>query len=103
MSIDDLTIQQAQEILITAEGYTDEPLWHRAATKLRAEAPISWVEVEGINPFWALTKHADVLEVELHNNEFLSEPRCIMGPADADERRKTEGHLVKSLVQMDDP
>ncbi len=98
-----LTIAQAQQILYTPDGYIDEELWHRAATLLRTQAPISWVEGEGITPFWALTKHADVLEVELHNNDFLSEPRCILGTAETDAKLKTDGHLVKSLVQMDDP
>ena len=99
----DLTIEQAQTILFSAEGLVDEDLWHRAAAKLRKEAPISWVEGDGINPFWAITKHADVLEIELHNNEFLSEPRCILGTVESDANQKRDGHLVKSLVQMDDP
>jgi len=98
-----LTIAEAQLILFLPEGLMDEDLWHRAATLLRTEAPISWVNVEGINPFWALTKHADVLEVELHNNEFLSEPRCILGTVETDAKLKADGHMVKSLVQMDDP
>lgn len=98
-----LTIAEAQQILFAAEGYTDEALWHRAATLLRTEEPISWVEAEGVNPFWALTKHADVLEVELHNNDFLSEPRCILGTVESDANLERDGHLVKSLVQMDDP
>lgn len=103
MSADAMSVQDAQQILYTAEGYIDEDRWHQAAALLRKEAPISWVEGPGITPFWALTKHKDILEVELHNNEFLSEPRCIMGTAESDAKLKTDGHLVKSLVQMDDP
>jgi cytochrome P450 len=103
VSADAMSVQDAQQILYTADGYIDEDRWHQAATVLRAEAPISWVEGPGITPFWALTKHKDILEVELHNNEFLSEPRCIMGTAESDAKLKTDGHLVKSLVQMDDP
>jgi cytochrome P450 len=99
----DLTIAEAQLVLFSPEGMIDEDLWHHAATKLRMEAPISWVEAEGVNPFWAITKHADVLEIELHNNEFLSEPRCILGTLESDANLKRDGHLVKSLVQMDDP
>jgi cytochrome P450 len=99
----DLTIAEAQLVLFSPEGLIDEDLWHRAATKLRNEVPISWVDAEGVTPFWAITKHADVLEIELHNNEFLSEPRCILGTLESDANLKRDGHLVKSLVQMDDP
>ena len=62
-----------------------------------------WVEHEQFNPFYVLTKHADVLDVELHQNEFLNAPRAILGDKNADAMREMQGHLVKSLVQMDDP
>jgi cytochrome P450 len=98
MSVDD-----AKGIFVSSEAYTDEVRWHEAATLLRREAPVSWVEGDYFNPFWAITRHADVLEVELHPAEFLNEPRTILGNKEGDARRATEGHLVKSLVQMDEP
>ena len=36
-------------------------------------------------------------------NEFLNAPRAILGNKEADAQRELQGHLVKSLVQMDDP
>ncbi len=30
---------------------------------LRREAPVYWYERDGIEPFWAITRHADVLEI----------------------------------------
>lgn len=98
-----MTIQDAQIQMISSEGNTDEVRWHEAAAMLRRDAPISWVEADDLNPFWLLTKHADILEVELHAAEFLNEPRTILGTKEGDARRAVEGHLVKSLVQMDDP
>jgi cytochrome P450 len=61
------------------------------------------VEHPDFNPFYVLTKHADILDVELHPAEFLNAPRAILGHKAADEQRALQGHLVKSLVQMDDP
>jgi cytochrome P450 len=99
----DLTLEEAGLVFINAGAYTDEALFHAAATKLRHEDPVHWVEHERVNPFYVVTKHADVLDIELHPTEFLNAPRAILGTKGADERRLTEGHLVKSLVQMDDP
>jgi cytochrome P450 len=99
----DLTLEEAGLVFINADAYTNESLFHAAATKLRYEDPVHWVEHERVNPFYVITKHADVLDIELHPTEFLNAPRAILGTKAADERRKTEGHLVKSLVQMDDP
>ncbi|MSV79821.1 MAG: cytochrome P450 [Actinobacteria bacterium] len=83
--------------------FTDEHHFHAVTTKLRKESPVHWVEHPDFNPFWVLTKHADVLDVELHPNEFLNAPRAILGNKEADSMREMQGHLVKSLVQMDDP
>jgi cytochrome P450 len=99
----DLTLEEAGLVFINASAYTDEALFHAAATKLRHEDPVHWVEQDRVNPFYVITRHADVLDIELHPTEFLNAPRAILGTREADERRKTEGHLVKSLVQMDDP
>jgi hypothetical protein len=107
MSIDidptSLTIDECGQAFLTGFTFTDESFFHGVATRLRNESPVQWVEHEDVNPFYLLTKHADILEVELHNNEFLNAPRAILGTKAADDMRAMQGHLVKSLVQMDDP
>lgn len=99
----DLTVEEAGLAFLTGESFTDEAYFHAAATTLRNESPVHWVEHPDFNPFYVLTKHADVLDVELHPELFLNAPRAIMGTKVADEQRALQGHLVKSLVQMDDP
>jgi cytochrome P450 len=99
----DLTLEQAGQAFLTGVTFQDEALFHAVATKLRHEDPVHWVEHPDFNPFYVLTKHADILDVELHPAEFLNAPRAILGHKAADEQRALQGHLVKSLVQMDDP
>jgi cytochrome P450 len=99
----DLTLEQAGQAFLTGVTFQDEALFHAVAAKLRHEDPVHWVEHPDFNPFYVLTKHADILDVELHPAEFLNAPRAILGHKAADEQRALQGHLVKSLVQMDDP
>lgn len=99
----ELTPDLAGLIFLSSAAYTAPEVWHRCATYLRDHDPVHYVDHPDVNPFYALTKHADVLEVELHPAEFLNEPRAILGNKEADERRVRQGHFVKSLVQMDDP
>ena len=99
----DLTLEQCGQAFLTGVSFTSEDFFHGVTTRLRAEDPVHWVEHPDVNPFYVLTKHADVLDVELHPNEFLNAPRAILGDKKADEMRAMQGHLVKSLVQMDDP
>jgi cytochrome P450 len=99
----DLTLEQCGQAFLTGVSFTSEDFFHGVTTRLRAEDPVHWVEHPDVNPFYVLTKHADVLDVELHPTEFLNAPRAILGDKKADEMRAMQGHLVKSLVQMDDP
>lgn len=100
---DDLTLEQAGQAYLEGTTFTDEALFHRAAAMLRSQDPVHWVEHADFNPFYVVTKHADVLDIELHPNEFLNAPRAILGNKESDAMREMQGHLVKSLVQMDDP
>jgi cytochrome P450 len=102
-TVNDDALADAGRVFVDSSAYTDEAGWHAAAALLRRHDPIHWVDDARANPFWAITKHADVLEIELHPDAFLNEPRCILGNKEGDARRKENGHLVKSLVQMDDP
>ena len=59
-------------IFMDPDAYTDPASWHATAAALRAESPVLRVEAEGYEPFYAVTRHADVFEVsrrhELWNN-----------------------------------
>ena len=54
-------------------------------------------------PFYAITKHADVLEIETRNDIFLNAPRPVLGEKAADDRRREHGDLLRTLIHMDEP
>jgi cholest-4-en-3-one 26-monooxygenase len=65
------TPQEAQELVDPTQhardGYPHE-LW----TRLRAEEPVAYVEPPEYEPFWAITKHADILEISKQPLRFSS-------------------------------
>ena len=69
-------------LLADPPAYTDEQRLHAALTHLRANAPVSWVEVPKYRPFWAITKHADIMDIERDNDAVHQ-----LAPAGADHRR----------------
>jgi cytochrome P450 len=81
---------------------------HETYRWLRANNPLGFAETEGFDPFWVVTRHADVLEVSCQNALFHNGDRPATLTTQADDarvRQITGGspHLVRSLVQMDDP
>ena len=70
---------------------------------LRREDPIHLVETEDFAPFHVVTKHADVLEIELHNKEWENAPRPVVTTHVGEAHRQEHGELLRTLIHMDDP
>ncbi|MGV0791726.1 cytochrome P450 [Mycolicibacterium sp. XJ1819] len=94
-------MDEAAKAFATPKAYTDEPALHAALTHLRANAPVSWVDVPGYRPFWAITKHADIMDIERDNTLFTNSPRPVLVTAEGDEQQAAIG--VRTLIHMDDP
>ena len=93
--------------LVDPHAYADGRI-HQTYAWLRANNPLGVARAPGVDPFWAVTKHADILEVSRQNALFHNGDRATTltsQAADAKVREMTGGspHLVRSLVQMDAP
>ena len=81
---------------------------------LRREAPVYWYEREGFAPFWAITRHADILEISKRSDVFVNSRRLRLATI-AEDHRMVTGQRRRSerlgwdvdepsdLVFMDDP
>jgi len=58
--------------LIDPARYARRGYPHDTWTRLRAEAPVAYFAPEGWQPFWAITKHADILEIAKQPRRFSS-------------------------------
>jgi len=100
------TMDDAAKVLADPTAYADDARLHAALTHLRANNPVAWVENPPYRPFWAITKHADIMAIERANDLFLSEPRPLLAPAEADDFAKAQldaGIGLRTLIHMDDP
>ena len=99
-------MDDAARLLTDPQAYTDEKRLHEALAHLRAHAPVSWVDVEGYKPFWAITKHVDIMDIERQNDLFTNDPRPLLMNIDLDERLRSDreaGIGLRTLIHMDDP
>lgn len=74
----------------------------------RDNMPVGLVQAEGYMPFWAITRHEDIMTVSKENARFLNAPKSVvLGPVAVQmlTHMITGGspHLVRSLVTMDAP
>jgi cytochrome P450 len=92
--------------LVNPKAYATDEL-HNAYRWMRQNNPLGVAEVEGFDPFWVVTKHADILEISKQNALYTSGVKAstLTNKAGDARARAITGtpHLVKSLVQMDEP
>lgn len=98
----EITVEEAGLAFVDGHTFTQPAEFHAAAAKLRAEDPIHWVDSEKAYPFYVISRHADVHEIEMHHTEFINEPRSVLSTREGDDAREAMGgHIVKSLISMD--
>jgi len=92
--------------LVDAACYADHRI-HDAYRWLRAHIPLGRVRLEAFDPFWAVTRHADILAISRQNDLFHNADRAttLTNKAVLERVHKITGqpNLVRSLVQMDAP
>ncbi len=97
------SVEEAGYVFVDPAAYADEDYFHRACALLRKESPVHWVEGPGFNPFWAITKSADIFDIEARHQIFLNEPRPVLGSEMDDARRQQNGDMLRTLIHVDDP
>src|ERR1700685_4122209 len=93
-------------VLVDPAAYADGRIYP-AYRWLRANNPLGIAEPEGFDPFWVVTRHADILNVSRQNDLFHSADRPTILVTREDEartRRATGGpNPVRSLLRMAAP
>jgi cytochrome P450 len=101
-----LTVTEAGLTLADPAAYADEGRLHESLRLLRRQAPVHRVEAPGFDPFWAITRHADIMEIERNHTLFHNAPRPLLATAEMDalqRQRDADGTGLRTLIHMDDP
>ena len=93
--------------VVDPRTYVDQSAYDALFTPLRRHAPVCRVAPAGYRPFWLVTRHADIIEIERQPLRFQNEPRSTLTTL-ADEQRleRLTGRrdsALRTLVNMDDP
>ena len=85
--------------LVTPEHYEQHGYPHPEWAWVRRHDPVFWYDRPNVDPFWAITKHADIIEIGKQPHIFLNAPRLAVFTKDLP---PPEGQ-ARHLLNMDPP
>ena len=122
-----MSYQFQDEDIISPDFYGTNGHPFEAFAWLRKNDPVHWTRTEAFSPFWAITKHKDIIEIERQPEIFTNEPRPFLyreastpeigqdiklqifqklkdSPKLMELMKQSNGQaLIRSLVRMDPP
>lgn len=91
--------------IVDPRFHAEPGAYHALFDRLRSEAPVFWVEPDEYGPFWLVTKHADIMQIEKSMDLFVNGPRVMLRKTAVDDQiRKVTGgrpFLLNQLPNMD--
>lgn len=91
--------------LISPEHYGRKGLPHDVWTRLRRESPVQWCESDEFENFWAITRHADIIDISGKPDVFLNAPGTLVQSRAliAFEAANPREFNMKTIIEMDPP
>lgn len=102
----DYSSPELDNALVSSEYWSNEVGIHNLLAWLRANDPLRRVEPDNFEPFWNVTKYDDIKSIEGNKQVFINDPRPTLfekGREEVVQAVTGRKHLIRSLVQMDDP
>lgn len=106
MNTDTLTLpEDVAKTLVDPKAYADPDRLHAAYSWARKNNPLGRAVIDGFDPFWVVTKHADIAAISRDNSRFHNGDYSVIcrPKASIDHVIATTGcpHIVKALVHVD--
>ena len=94
------------QAMVDPVKWGNEQWVHEQFAWLHKNAPLKQLAPDGYTPFWNVTRYNDIKEIEGQKQLFINDPRPTLGlevMQQMVQQMTGRKHLVRSLVQMDDP
>ncbi|MFM5893934.1 MAG: cytochrome P450 [Novosphingobium sp.] len=92
--------------IIDPKAYSQREIVDAAFAKIRADQPLDKAELDEIEPFWVVSRHADIKEIERQPEIFHNgDKSTFMTNREGNERVKAltggDPNMIRSLVSLD--
>lgn len=96
---------QLANTIVDPRAYADGEAIHEAFRTVRKTAPLAQAQPDGFDPFWVVSRHADVMTIERQNDIFHNGDRStFVSPKEGEVMVRNlvgEPNLIRSLVSVD--
>ena len=93
--------------LVSAQAFADSARIHRALGVLRAAGRPLWVTPDNYRPFWAVGKHAHIMQASMDQQSWINRRRLTLmsraQEAAAFKGAERYGAVLRTLIHMDEP
>ena len=86
--------------LVNPKDYAEQGYPHHLWQWLRANDPVHWYDDSGGDPFWVITKHADITAIGKLPEQFISGPTLVQSHLPVPKDRM---EFPPTLIQLDPP
>ena len=90
-------------VFVDPAGFANEEAWHRTVTEVRKATPALRCELPGWPRFWAITRHADVVEIERRHDIFRNTKAVALMSDDQVRANEERDASMETILHMDDP
>jgi cytochrome P450 len=89
-------------LYVDPEAFADMDEWHRRAAEIRESTPLLPVELDGYEPFFVVTRYADLFAISRDNDRWLNTTKSVIGPEAEWQRILDSGMpLPRTLIHLD--
>lgn len=84
-----------------ASLWSDVDQAHALFTDMRNNSPVTLIETDDYKPFWAVSKHADIVEIERQHEIFLNTQNSVLMRRTDEVARDNSPVQMRTLINMD--
>lgn len=95
------------EAITDPRTFTDPAALHGLLARIRKEDPLPFIAADDYVPFWLVSRHSDILEVERNSAQFINAPRQALLPLSYERQARAAAGgvetaaIMRNLILMD--
>ena len=87
--------------LVKPATYANDEYAQQLFSHMRNNQPVAWIDEPTHRPFWAITKHADIIAISRANDKFINAPRPVLIEKEEEDRRADAPVQSRVLIGVD--